>query len=149
MLSPSRANHLAACVRRLSFNGTRNVVSTPTGKRQKLVRPPKSAPVSTSSPLPPHRDASDLDSLVTSTSLKHYSGLPPLPPIDKWLSHFPYASPVVRDRISIRAPASAIRVAQSIISSKGTSTGNPKVIIEAFPGKCRLVTPIALFLRPI
>jgi hypothetical protein len=67
-------------------------------------------------------------------SLSQYSRLPPLPPIGDWLSHFPYSPHVVRDRISIRDPASAIHVAHSFITSKKTSTGNPKVIIEAFPG---------------
>jgi len=138
MLSPLRANHLA-CARPLSFNYARNFASTSNGNRRKSARPPKSAKVSpepASSPLPPppaHRDASDGgDSLAA--SLNHYNSLPPLPPIDKWLSHFPYAPPVVRDRMSIRVPESAIRVAHSFINSKRTSTGNPKVIIEAFPG---------------
>ncbi|KAH9057340.1 S-adenosyl-L-methionine-dependent methyltransferase, partial [Lactarius vividus] len=62
------------------------------------------------------------------------SDLPPLPPIDDWISHFPYGSIVARDRISIRNPMTAIRVAESFVGSKKTSTGKPKVIIEAFPG---------------
>ena len=158
MLSPSRASNLVACARSLSFlsfNRTRSFASsTSNGNRPKSGQAPKFAresPEPESNPLPPpliHRVASDGgNSLVT--SLDHYSGLPPLPPIDKWLSHFPYAQPVVRDRISIRDPASAIHVAQSFINSKKTSTGNPKVIIEAFPGAWHLNTPIALFLRPI
>jgi hypothetical protein len=148
MLSPLRPNHLIACARPLSLNCTLNSASTPNGNRRKGL-PPKLTKVSpklASDPLPPpptaHRDS-------LATSLSHYSSLPLLPPIDKWLSHFTYTSPVVRDRISIRTPESAIRVAQSFISSKKTSTGNPKVIVEAFPGARCLGTLIALFLRPI
>jgi hypothetical protein len=71
-------------------------------------------------------------------SLNHYSSLPPLPPIDDWLSHFPYASVGLRDRISIRDPLSAIHVAHSFVDGKKTSTENPKVIVEAFPGALML-----------
>ncbi len=80
-------------------------------------------------------------------SLKHYSSLPPLPPIDDWLSHFPYGPIVVRDRISIRDPASAIHVAQSFVDAKKTSTENPKVVIEAFPGALILSSRGMYFLR--
>jgi hypothetical protein len=148
MFSPLRANRLA-CVRPLSFNCARNLSSTSDGNRRKLGRPPKSARVSAepaSSP-PAHRDASDGgDSLAA--SLNRYNSLPPLPPVDEWLSHFPYAPPVVRDRISIRIPESAIRVAHSFMNSKRTSTGNPKVIIEAFPGAWCVGTLTVPFSRP-
>jgi hypothetical protein len=149
MLSPLRANHLARASP-LSFNCARNIASTSNGNRRKASRPPRVSPEPASSPLPPppaHRDASDGgDSLAA--SLNHYNSLPPLPPLDKWLSHFPYAAPVVRDRISIRVPESAIRVAHSFINSKRTSTGSPKVIIEAFPGAWCLGTLTVLFSRP-
>lgn len=158
MLSPVRANNLVACAHRLSFNCARNFASTSNGIRRKPGRPRKPARVSpeqvstkqVSNPLPPpsgHRDAFDgRESLAA--SLNHYSTLPPLPPIDKWLSHFSFAPPAVRDRVSIRVPESAIRVAHSFINSKRTSTGNPKVIIEAFPGAWCLCTLTVLFLRP-
>jgi len=77
---------------------------------------------------------------VDAVSLIHYSNLPPLPPAHDWLSHFPHTSLSVRDRISIRNPASAIRLAHSFIDSKKTSTGNPKVVIEAFPGASTLMS---------
>lgn len=67
-------------------------------------------------------------------ALEHYSSLPPLPPLGDWLSHFPYGSIAVRDRISIRNPLSAIHLAHSFVDTKKTSTGKPKVVIEAFPG---------------
>ena len=82
----------------------------------------------------PPESYSPLAAPLLAASLKHYSSLPPLPPINDWLSHFPYGSVAVRDRISIRDPVSAIHVARSFVDSKKTSTGNPKVVIEAFPG---------------
>ena len=81
------------------------------------------------------------------SSLNHYSRLPPLPPIDDWLSHFPIGSIVVRDRISIRDPLSSIHVARSLVDAKKTSTGNPKVIIEAFPGALVLSSKGMVFLQ--
>lgn len=80
-------------------------------------------------------------------SLNHYFSLPPLPPIDDWLSHFPFASVAVRDRISIRDPVAAINVARSFVDAKKTSTGNPKVVIEAFPGRSMLTFKEMIFLR--
>ena len=156
MLSPSplRAN-LVACARRLPFDCARTFSSTSNENKRKLGRLPKSSKVSAapaSDPLPPspvaHRDSFVGGDSLTA-ALSHYSSLPPLPPIDNWVSHFPYGAPGVRDRISIRSPASAIRVAQSFINSKKTTTGNPKVIIEAFPGVLRLGTLIVLFLPPV
>ena len=158
MFSPLRANHLVGCLPRLSLNCTRNLAFTSNEgtKRARPRKPPKVASKEASEhlPSPPtaqlQRDASELDhSLVT--SLNHYSSLPPLPPIDDWLSHFAYSSPQLRDRISIRTPASAISVARSFVNSKKTSTNNPKVIIEAFPGMRRLkvvVTPLIPSLGP-
>ncbi|KAI0268636.1 S-adenosyl-L-methionine-dependent methyltransferase [Gloeopeniophorella convolvens] len=67
-------------------------------------------------------------------TLRRYRRLPPLPPLDTWGSRFPFTTSPARDRISIRNPTSAIRVAQSFIDSKKVSTGKPKVVIEAFPG---------------
>lgn len=135
MLSPLRANHLVACLPRFSLNCTRNFTST----SNKRGRPPKNPKVvSKEASEPPaaaqlHCDASEWDHSLA-TSLNHYSSLPPLPPTDDWLTHFPYTSPQVRDRISIRTPATAIGLAHSFMNSKKTSTNNPKVIIEAFPG---------------
>lgn len=153
MLSPSRANHLVACARRLPFDCTRTFTSDE--NRRKLGRLPEPAKVSAGpawDPLPPspahHPDSFHGEDSLTA-ALSHYSSLPPLPPIDNWLSHFQYGAPHVRDRISIRSPASAIRVAQSFINSKKTTTGNPKVIIEAFPGVLRLGTLIVLLLPPV
>jgi len=155
MLSPLRANYLVACARRRSFDCTR-IVSISNENGRKLGQLSKSAKVSAESAsdhLPPsplaHGDSFDDggDSLIA--ALNHYSSLPPLPPIDDWLSHFPYGSAAVRDRISIRSPASAIRVAQSFINSKKTTTGNPKVVIESFPGVLRLGTLIVLSSPPV
>ena len=150
MLSPLRVNYLAACARRLPFDCTRTFISTSDEKRRTLGRLPESAKAS--DPLPPspvaHPDSFSGEDTLTA-ALSCYSSLPPLPPIDNWISHFPYATPGVRDRISIRSPASAIRVAQSFINSKKTTTGNPKVVIEAFPGVLRLGTLMALLLPPV
>jgi hypothetical protein len=82
-------------------------------------------------------------------SLNHYFSLPPLPPIDDWLSHFPIGPIVVRDRISIRDPVSAIHVARSFVDAKKTSTGNPKVFIEAFPGALILSSRGMFFLQVV
>lgn len=140
MLSPFRANYLVACARRLPFDCTRTLTSTSDENKRRFSQLSKPAEVSTKSAsdhlpssLVAHHDSFDEGDSLTA-ALSHYSSLPPLPPIDKWLSRFPYGAPVVRDRISIRSPESAIRVAQSFINSKKTTTGNPKVVIEAFPG---------------
>lgn len=155
MLSP-RANYLVACARRHSFDCTRTIVSISNENRRKLGQLSKSAKVSTESasdPLAPsplaHCDSFDDGGDSLTAALNHYSSLPPLPPIDKWLSHFPYGLPIVRDRISIRSPSSAIRVAQSFINSKKTTTGNPKVVIESFPGVLRLGTLVVLSSPPV
>jgi hypothetical protein len=126
MLSLLRAHHLHLHVRARGFplNHTRNFAYTSNGVKRKRGRPPKSASVVGSTE---HRNCPII------ASLDRYSRLPPLPPVGDWLSHFPSAQPVVRDRISIRDPASAIRIAHSFITSEN-STGNPKIIIEAFPG---------------
>jgi hypothetical protein len=136
MLSPLRANRLVARLPCLSLNCTRNVA---TGARRG--RPPKAARVKSeeaSDTLPSSAANLESDASVgkysLATSLDRYSSLPPLPPVEDWLSHFSYTAAVVRDRISIRTPASAIRVAHSFINSKKTFTGKPKVIVEAFPG---------------
>ncbi|KAI0283623.1 S-adenosyl-L-methionine-dependent methyltransferase [Russula aff. rugulosa BPL654] len=139
MLSPSRANHLVSCFPRLSLNFARSFATTSNEggnhgqpqKSAKVASKEASEPLVSSAPAQPQPDASDP---LLAASLNHYHSLPPLPPIDNWLSHFAYASSQVRDRISIRAPASAISVAHSFINSKKTSTNNPKVIVEAFPG---------------
>ncbi|KAI9509165.1 S-adenosyl-L-methionine-dependent methyltransferase [Russula earlei] len=121
MLSP------LARVRCLPLGCTRNAASSSNATKGKHGRPHSIASEQTLKPLPPSTE--HRDSLA-----KHYDSLPPLPPLGDWVSHFPYSSPVVRDRISIRAPASAIRIAHSFVNSETTSTGKPKVIIEAFPG---------------
>ena len=123
-----RVDHLLALARYRGFplkysrNFSLNEVARKRGRPPKVVpeQPPKTTPPDLSGPL--------------AASLNHYSSLPPLPPIDDWLSHFPYGPVVVRDRMSIRDPVSAIHVAHSFVDAKKTSTGNPKVIIEAFPG---------------
>jgi hypothetical protein len=149
-------NHLVAGFPRLPLNCIRNFVATSNdgSKRGQPQESPKVASTEPSEPLPSltaaqlQPDASELDhSLVT--SLNHYSSLPPLPPIDRWLSHFAYSSPQIRDRISIRAPASAISIAQSFMNSNKTSTDNPKVIIEAFPGERRLKAVVTLLSYPV
>jgi transcription factor 1 len=155
MLFPPRANYLVACARRLPVDCTRYLTYTSDGSRRNIGQLPKAAKVSAGpapDPLPPspvaHPDSFDEGNSLTA-ALSHYSSLPPLPPLDRWISHFPYGAPVVRDRISIRSPASAIRVAQSFINSKKTTTGNPKVVIEAFPGELRLGTLIVLLSSPV
>ena len=136
MLSPLRANHLVARIRSLPLRHTRNFASASDGLKRKRGRAPKSAKVASEEASKPLLTPSDVSEAGYSlaTSLDHYTSLPPLPPIEDWHSHFPYASPSLRDRISLRAPVSAIRVAHSFVNSKKTSTGNPKVVIEAFPG---------------
>ena len=137
MLSPLRANNpLVARLPCLPLSCTRDVA---TGARRG--RPPKSTRAKSdeaSGTVPPPAAILKSDVSVPkyslATSLNRYSSLPPLPPVENWLSHFSYAAAVVRDRISIRTPASAIRVAHSFINSKTTSTEKPKVIVEAFPG---------------
>jgi len=133
MFSPLRANHLVARPPSLSLNSTRNSAFSSNEVKRKLGRPRKSDKASkeASEPLPSIAPAANTSE---DPSLNHYFGLPPLPPADDWLSQFAYTSPLIRDRISIRAPLSAISVARSIINSKKISTNNPKVIIEAFPG---------------
>ncbi len=149
MLSPSRTNHLVACFPRLSLSYTRNVSSTSKGRKRdrpqksiKVASNEASEPLPSSSPFPVSAQLQYDASLAT--SLNHYSSLPPLPPIDDWLNHFAYTSPQLRDRISLRAPATAISVARSFMNSKKTSTNNPKVIIEAFPGVRRLKDVVTL-----
>lgn len=143
MLSPLRVNHLVACIPSLSLNCARNFALTSNARGRKRGQPPKSSkilskealepvPSPAAAQLQPQLQCDEDHSLRT--SLNHYSSLPPLPPIDDWLSHFAYTSPQLRDRISIRAPASAISIARGFVNSKKTSTNNPKVIIEAFPG---------------
>jgi hypothetical protein len=151
MLSPLRANRLVACLPSLSLNCTRNFATT-SNEGRKPGRPrihPIVASNEASEPLPAaaqlQLDVSTREhSLAIATSLKHYSSLPPLPPVDDWLPHFAYTPLQVRDRISIRTPASAISVARSFINSEKTSTNNPKVIIEAFPGVRRLKSVVTI-----
>ena len=156
MLSPLRVNHLVACLPRHSLNCTRSFASTSNeaGKRRRPRNSVKSWSKEASEPVssPPaaqqQLDASKLDHPLA-TSLNHYSSLPPLPPIDDWLLHFAHSSPQLRDRNSIRAPASAISMAHSFMNSKKTSTGNPKVIIEAFPGMRRVEDVVTLLSYPV
>lgn len=128
MLSPSRANHLVARLPRPSLKCTRNIVSTSDEVARNLGKLPKSDGVTS------EKVSDTLSSRSLAKSLHHYSSLPPLPPTDDWLSRFSFTSAQLRDRISIRTPESAIRVAHSFVNSKKTFTGSPKVIVEAFPG---------------
>ena len=151
MLSPSRANHLRVVARlpRLSPSCTRNIASA-SNEGRKAGRPRKYAKVASkveegSEPLPPPPATDPL----LAASLNHYHSLPPLPPVDNWLPHFAYGSTQLRDRISIRAPASAISVAHSFVNSKRTSTNKPKVIVEAFPGVPRLDSVVSFLSYPV
>jgi hypothetical protein len=156
MHSSLRANRIVACARRLSFNCTRSFAFASTESRCKPNQSPNRAKVSPepeSDRLSPPATAFSDDVFAgggsLAASLDHYHSLPPLPPIEKWRSHFPYSRPIVRDRVSIRTPATAIRVAQSFINSKKTSTTKPKVVIEAFPGAWCLGALVTLLLHPI
>ncbi len=155
MLSPLRVNHLIPC---LSLNCTRNFTSSNLVKKG-LRQPRKSAKVASErvsesllSPTAVELQGNAFEEehpYPLATSLNHYSNLPPLPPTNDWLSHFAYTSPQLRDRISIRDPASAIRVARSFINSRKISTGNPKIIIEAFPGVHRHKVVVTLLSHPV
>ena len=141
MLSPLKANHLVARISCLSLGSTRNVASASNEARRKSPKPLKTAGVTLeetldtlSSPAAILQHDASAVTYDLAASLNRYSSLPPLPPIEDWLSHFPYSSLVLRDRISLRTPETAISVAHSFINSKKTSTGSPKVIVEAFPG---------------
>lgn len=149
MLSPLRANHLAR-LPSLSLNCTRNfAISNEVRKKRgrPLVPPLKTFDIASNEVSKPAVAPQHGDSLAT--SLDHYSSLPPLPPNDDWLSYFSCVTPPLRDRISIRAPASAINVARSFINSKKTSTNKPKVIVEAFPGVCHLKAVVTLVSYPV
>jgi hypothetical protein len=124
-----RANHLHLLARRISLNHTSNFASASNGVKRKRGRPPNP----NTARLTQYEEGEGCD---LAASLDHYSRLPPLPPTGDWLSHFSFAPHVVRDRVSIRDPVSAIRVAHSFMTSKKTLTGNPKILIEAFPGAC-------------
>lgn len=139
------ANHLLPRYRGFPLKYSRNFSVNEVGRKRG--RPPKP-----SSEEPPNTVAAGstppipLDSALVA-SLNHYSNLPPLPPIDDWLSHFPFASIQLRDRISIRNPLSAIHIARSFVDGKITSTENPKVIVEAFPGTLMLSSRVFFFQR--
>ncbi|KAF8271235.1 S-adenosyl-L-methionine-dependent methyltransferase [Lactarius quietus] len=128
MRSLSSLDHLLARCRGFPLKYSRNFSVNVVGRKRG--RPSKSKPPP---PLITSPSRSEREGPVAPL-LKHYFSLPPLPPLDDWLSHFPYGPIVVRDRISIRDPVSAIHVAHSFIDAKKTWTGNPKVVIEAFPG---------------
>lgn len=145
MLSPSRANDLvSSCLPRLSLSYARNFATTSRrhGRPQKAVRV-ASEEVSDTLPSP----AANLE--VPATSLNRYFSLPPLPPTEDWLSRFSHITSLLRDRISIRNPVSAISVAHSFVNSKKTFTGKPKVIVEAFPGVWRLKAIVTLLSHPV
>lgn len=135
MLSPLKVTRLPC----LSLSCARNFTSVV----RRNARKPSGVTKETSDILPtpaatiPH-DTSAVE-YDLATSLNRYFGLPPLPPAEEWLSHFPHTAPIMRDRISLRVPATAISVAHSFINSKKTFTGKPKVIVEAFPGVQRLI----------
>lgn len=151
MLSPLKVTRLP----RLSLSSTRNVTSASNQVRRKNHKPSKSARVTlkeASDILPSPAATLQHDAAVKyslATSLNHYLSLPPLPPIDQWLSHFPYTSAIMRDRISLRTPATAISVAHSFINSKKTFTGKPKVIVEAFPGMRCIKAVVKPFSHPV
>lgn len=60
--------------------------------------------------------------------------LPPLPPKDEWRSHFASLATAIRERVSIRNPDTAARIANSFLADKSIAAGEGKIIIEAFPG---------------
>ena len=60
--------------------------------------------------------------------------IPPLPPDDEWKAAFPHLPVPVRDRVSVRNPATAARMAASFVSDQSIAAGDNKIIIESFPG---------------
>lgn len=65
-----------------------------------------------------------------------------LPPIDNWRSYFAVHQLVVRDRVSVRNPELADKLAYSFLDNPHTSSDEPKTVVEAFPGPS-----FSLFLR--
>jgi hypothetical protein len=149
MLSPLRVTRLSC----LSLSPTRNFssISNQVRRKKKPTRvTSKETSVIVPSPAATLQHDADVSAVEydLATSLNRYFSLPPLPPVEKWLSHFSYSTVILRDRISLRTPATAISVAQSFINSKKTFTGKPKVIVEAFPGVRCLKAVMKLFLIP-
>lgn len=60
--------------------------------------------------------------------------IPPLPPDDEWKAVFPHLPVPVRDRVSVRDPVTADRMAASFVAGKSIAAGDNKIIIESFPG---------------
>ncbi|KDQ21536.1 hypothetical protein BOTBODRAFT_150422 [Botryobasidium botryosum FD-172 SS1] len=59
------------------------------------------------------------------------STLPPLPPLSEWRKHFPLTKHIhSKDRISLYNANTAAK----IVSAMGLDSGEPKTIIEAYPG---------------
>lgn len=57
-----------------------------------------------------------------------------LPPINDWRSYFAVHQLTVRDRVSVRNPELAEKLAHSFLDSPHTASDQPKTVIEAFPG---------------
>lgn len=57
-----------------------------------------------------------------------------LPPVDDWRSYFAVHQLTVRDRVSVRNPELAEKLAHSFLDSPHTASDQPKTVIEAFPG---------------
>ncbi len=79
---------------------------------------------------PPHSPLHSRTRPYTTT----VSQLPPLPPQDEWRPLFASLATAIRERVSIRNPDTAARVARSFLSDKSIAAGEGKVVIEAFPG---------------
>ena len=126
-----RVDHLLArCRSPLKYSHNFSVK----GLERKPGRPPNSEnrPNVPEQPPPPPKPLESGGSFAE--SLKHYSSLPPLPPLGDWLSHFPYVPIVIRDQISICDPLSAIHLAHSFVDTGKTLMGKRKVVIEVFLG---------------
>ncbi|KAI0066265.1 S-adenosyl-L-methionine-dependent methyltransferase [Artomyces pyxidatus] len=54
--------------------------------------------------------------------------------MDRWRISFPTVSLASRDRVSVRNPKTAMRIAESFMNNRFTQQDEPKVVIEAFPG---------------
>lgn len=64
--------------------------------------------------------------------------IPPLPDIDTWTEVFPVALTAQKERVHLRRPETAAKVAEAFLSDEVMTEGRPKVIIEAFPGEVNL-----------
>ncbi|OCH95074.1 S-adenosyl-L-methionine-dependent methyltransferase [Obba rivulosa] len=61
--------------------------------------------------------------------------IPSLPDQATWSEVFPvYAVSTLRDRVFVRKPETAAKLAESFLSDQLTTEGRPKVVIETYPG---------------